>query len=336
MDDSAALVPVLIHRSQFPDRVRAALRESFANRRIDHRFHYDTPLRAHRWLRVHRAWSPSRTDPAGQAIYDDAFARVANEMAGSTSTVIGLGCGGGQKDARLLRRLAENGRPPRYVALDVSGPLVLIAREAAVPVVGPSGVTPVVADLLGATDLPEALEAHLAADGSRVLTFFGMIPNFEPRAILARLGAWVRPGDRLLFSANLVPEENLEAGMRRILPQYDNAETRQWLSTVLEDHGLPPESGRLEFAAEFIAGRPELRRFSAWWRVENASRAVVDEAEFGFQPGDRLRVFFSYRYTSATLRGLLNEHGLEVDQEWTASSAGEGVFLCRRAEGPSD
>ena len=65
-----------------------------------------------------------------------------------------------------------------------------------------------------------------------------MIPNFEPQVILPKLASLVRPADFLLFSANLAPGKNYAAGMKKILPQYDNAPTRDWLMTFLLDLGV--------------------------------------------------------------------------------------------------
>ena len=64
-----------------------------------------------------------------------------------------------------------------------------------------------------------------------------MIPNFEPEQILPKLASLIRPNDFLLFSANLAPGKNYAAGVKKILPQYDNCLTRDWLMTFLIDLG---------------------------------------------------------------------------------------------------
>ena len=56
---SSESVAVSIHPSQFPRAVEAALRDSLRARRMQHKFHYDTPKQALRWLRLHEALSPS-------------------------------------------------------------------------------------------------------------------------------------------------------------------------------------------------------------------------------------------------------------------------------------
>jgi hypothetical protein len=77
-----------------------------------------------------------------------------------------------------------------------------------------------------------------------------MIPNFEPRNILPRLAALIRPRDQLLFSANLASGQDYRAGVERILPLYDNALTRDWLSTWLFDLGIDPDAGTIRMDVE--------------------------------------------------------------------------------------
>ena len=56
-----------------------------------------------------------------------------------------------------------------------------------------------------------------------------MMPNSEPDLILPRLAGVVRRQDIMLLSANLAPGPDYEAGVRRVLPLYDNGLTRDWL-----------------------------------------------------------------------------------------------------------
>ena len=62
--DQNSPVSVLIHPSQFPGAIEASLRESLRTREMNHKFHYDTPKQTQRWLRLHEAFSPARTDSA--------------------------------------------------------------------------------------------------------------------------------------------------------------------------------------------------------------------------------------------------------------------------------
>jgi len=107
-----------------------------------------------------------------------------------------------------------------------------------------------VCDLATADDLAAVLDQQSNAGLTRLITFFGMIPNFEPQLILPKLAALVRPDDHLLFSANLAPGPDYAAGVQRILPLYDNFLTRDWLMTFLLDLGVEQGDGELRFSIE--------------------------------------------------------------------------------------
>jgi hypothetical protein len=154
-----------------------------------------------------------------------------------------------------------------------------------------------------------------------------MIPNFEPREILPRLASLVRPKDLLLFSANLAPGSNYAAGMKRILPQYDNALTRDWLMTFLLDLGIEKSGGNLKFEIE--AGCFGLKRVIARFHFSRARQVKVDGESFKLRRGESIRLFFSYRYTPERVQKVLKKFGLEVCGQWIAKSQEEGVFLCR-------
>ena len=68
--------------------------------------------------------------------------------------VIGLGCGGGQKDTRLLKLLKARGKEVFYTPCDVSTAMVLVARQTALTVVPEKNCFPFVCDLATADDLP--------------------------------------------------------------------------------------------------------------------------------------------------------------------------------------
>src|SRR5690349_10410549 len=135
---------VTIHPSQFPDAIRRDLFESLRRRQVNHKFHYDSPKQTQQWLALHQEFSPSRNDADCEAIYDQAFAEVAKLEAGQPIHLIGLGCGGGQKDTRLLKLLQSSGRKVSYIPSDVSVAMTLVARLAALTVIGEADCSPLV------------------------------------------------------------------------------------------------------------------------------------------------------------------------------------------------
>lgn len=335
----SAPVAVHIHPSEFPGALEAALEASLRQRRMPPRFLYDTPKRTRLWLRVQEAYSPAATDPSGRRIYELASAAAVRAVGNAASvTVVALGCGSGQKDAQLLGQLlAAGSRPVRFVPVDVSPGLVLMAREAALAAgVRANACAPLVMDLAAVADWDRALAAVLAPKDRRLVTFFGLLPNFTPGTVLGRLAALLRPGDALLASANLAPGPDYRAGVERIRPLYDNPLTREWVLAVLLDLGIEREDGELVFR---VADCPEgsgLRRvefdfvFRRSCALEHAGRT------HRFDRGEPFQLFFSYRHTPQRVAEGLRPHGLAVAEAWVNDAGEEGVFRCRREPSPPD
>jgi uncharacterized SAM-dependent methyltransferase len=226
--------------------------------------------------------------------------------------------------------LKESGKAVSYAPCDVSVAMVLVARETALGVVPAEKCFPLVCDIATTDDLPEFLSLGQEPGSARLITFFGMIPNFEPQSILPKLAALVRPGDSLLFSANLAPGPDYATGIQKVLPQYDNALTRDWLMTFLMDLGVEPDDGEIEFRIEEGPRDPGIKRIAVYFHFDGRRKVSVDQESFEFQPNDTVRLFFSCRYTPAFVRSMLAEHGLQVRQQWITQSEEEGVFLVQR------
>jgi L-histidine N-alpha-methyltransferase len=324
-----SVVNIAVHSSQAPDNVRRDLLASLRTRRVNHKFHYDSIKQTHKWLALHQAYAPSRNDDDGVATYDRAFAGAVRQIKARQVHLVGLGCGGGQKDTRLLKLLKTGGKAVSYTPSDVSVAMTLVAQQAAQPVVKEDKIFPLVCDLATADDLFPVLATHHAPRTTRLITFFGMIPNFEPQDILPKLVKLIRRPDTLLFSANLAPGADYAAGVAKILPQYDNELTREWLLTFLLDLGVERGDGELRFGVE--RGAKVLRRVLAQFYFKRACQFTVEGEVFTFRQGESIRLFFSYRYTPELVRAELTKHGLRVCDQWITRSGEEGVFLCRRA-----
>ena len=131
----SSAVNVVIHASQFPEKVRRDLLESLRARRVNHKFHYDSVKQTQKWLALHQAYSPSRNDADCRAIYEKSFKMATAQIKAKSVHVIGLGCGGGQKDTCLLKLLKKAGREIFYTPCDVEPAMVLTARRIALAVV---------------------------------------------------------------------------------------------------------------------------------------------------------------------------------------------------------
>lgn len=317
---------VFIDRSQFPENVRRDLLESLRHRTVNHKFHYESYKQAAKWLALHEAYSPARRDESCLRIYDDAF-RAARTALGATDVqLVGLGCGGGQKEARLLELFGE--RIAHYTPSDVSLPLVLTAREAARRSMQEEKCHAVVSDLATAEDLGATLST-IDSSHPRIITLFGILPNFEPAGLFSRVTKLLRPENLLLFSANLAPGKDYVTGVQTVLPQYDNELTHDWLLTLLLDLGFERTDGELRFTIE--TDDQNLCRITAHFHLSREREIRVSDEKILFRPGEQIRVFFSYRHTTETVRGLCEQHGLNILGQWLNDSAEEAVFLAKKA-----
>ncbi|HXB59024.1 MAG TPA: L-histidine N(alpha)-methyltransferase [Candidatus Acidoferrales bacterium] len=320
-----ALAQVTIHASQFPENVRRDLLRSLRSRKIAHKFHYDSVKQTQKWLALHQQFSPSRHDADCRAIYGKSFEAVAQKIKSKAVHLIGLGCGGGQKDTRLLKMLKAAGKEVFYTPSDVATAMVLTARQAALSAVPAKNCFPLVCDLETTDDLRAVFDSPLIRHASRIITFFGMIPNSEPEVILPKLASLIRRKDFLLFSANLAPGKDYAAEVKKILPQYNNTPTRDWLLTFLFDLGIGKNDGALRFEIET---KGDLKRIVANFHLKRACRVQIENNTFAFKHGEKIRLFFSYRYTPERVQKALAAHHLEAHEQWLAKSGEEGVFLC--------
>ncbi|MCU0787772.1 MAG: L-histidine N(alpha)-methyltransferase [Verrucomicrobia bacterium] len=317
-----------IHESQWPDSLATHLRDSLRRREVNPKFHYESPRQVRRWLRLHEAHSPARREADFRGTYPPAFNVVLEQLGREAVQLIGLGCGGGQKETALLRALVDGNRNVGFLAADVSPGMVISTLQAAWQHLDPTRCSGWVGDLPLAHDLGAFIEARTIPGARRVITFFGLIPNFEPEVTRTVLQRLVRPGDLVLCSANLAPGPDYRRGVEQVMPQYDNDLTRDWLGLLLADLGIL-DAGEICFRIEEAPVGSGLLRIQADFVFQRAASAHVEGDSFAFEARDVLRLFFSYRHTPATLASLLAPASLEPEASWVSASGEEGVFLLR-------
>ncbi|MBI3992819.1 MAG: L-histidine N(alpha)-methyltransferase [Candidatus Lambdaproteobacteria bacterium] len=350
---NADTLHVEVHASAFPAQRLDDLRRALAARDLAGKWLYESPAQAQAWLDYHAAWSPSRTDPALAALYGRAAAAALEPAGGRRGLhLVSLGCGGGHKDAALLALPAaqRTGGARHYTPLDISPSLVLTAATlvsathatiaqpgAAPPPGGPAGppalrIHPLVADLGHWPALGPWLDAQDGGRVRRLVTCYGLLPNFEPAPLLAWLAGLLRPGDGLLLAANLSPGGHA-ADAERIVAQYDNPHALRWYTLLLEHVGLPREAARLR-----VTTAP-LRDDGGAWCIEAHAvlRGALEPTLAGqtlhLAPGERWRLFYSNRFTAQALAAALDAAHLALRRHWLHADGEEGIFLCERAPG---
>jgi hypothetical protein len=319
-----------VHDSARANALALRRRESLFRGELDQRFHYLTERQAQLWMEVHKQHAPLFHDPEFSNIFKNAAAELAADLAGESVHLIGLGAGGGEKEALVLSALRSAGCRVSYTPLDVSLELALLSAEAGA---GQGGVkvTPVVGDLRALEDIQQWPGQ---SGGRRVFTAFGLAPNLMPGALYGRLAGALRPEDALLLSVNLapvskvnVPDDARKRACQEILPQYDNPETLRWLKQVLADWGISEALSEPVFAIQQLD--------SIWGIAANChwlSDVTFDweDALFKAEKGATLRIFYSLRYTPEDLRSVMQKNGLLLGAGYITACKQEGVWRAFR------
>ncbi len=309
-----------VHPSQYPGPVRARLEKGLRELRLPGRFLYDSWAQANRWLAYHGAYSPSRIDSSTEAAYDAAYEAALDGMTPGFRHV-SLGCGGGTKDHRLLSAARPN--VGTYMPIDTSPTLVVESALRNRTLV--SAVDPWVMDLEEALS-PEAFGSH---EEPRLFTAFGMVPNFELADFGDRLRRWLRTGDRIAISFNLSPGPQPEAAPR-IVPQYDNAPGRAWMTGALSELGLSVGAYELRFEARTLGTDGETWQVVAWADPHSGQAFQLPHQRIEWPAGRPLRVLISNRLTARAARAALEAWDLAIEWERVDALEEEGVWVARR------
>jgi len=320
---------VYLHSSQFPDQVYQDYLAGFKQQNIPHKFHYDSVKQSQKWLKIHQVFSPSRNNQDCVVSYEQSFAKTAQILNNNSLVeLIGLGSGGGTKDTLLLSSLVTTNKKLIYYPIDVSLSLAVISAQKARNNYPQVLVKPIVCDLLYADNLIQQLDQQ--NNSQKIITFFGMIPNFTPDEILPILNNFLNKDDLLLMSANLAPGNDYLTGIKKIMPQYDNNLTKDWLITILNDAGIIESNGQINFTIENDQKISDLKRINAHFLLNEDVTLQLDEETIKWHKHDKIQLFFSYRYTTEKLKNILQEYNINVVEYWEAPNQEEGIYLCQK------
>jgi uncharacterized SAM-dependent methyltransferase len=322
---------VAVHESAQPQPTRTRILAALKNRELDPSLLYSGLRQTLRWIDLHHAVSPAQTDVATTSLYDTAFRRAAELCRGNVIHLVSLACGDGTKDTRCLQLVRESGRAVIYTPTDVSLEMVLTAEETATTALRGLQTTPLLCELAHCSELPALLKSFDPSGAERIVLFLGTIHNFWPPDILRSVIYPVRSQDTLLIGANLAPSGNYDSAIKRILSQYDNAQTRPWLMGALSELNITPEDGALDFSIAPAETDPTLKRIQADFIFARDKQLNFFGVPVPFAANEKLRVFYSYRFTVEHLRAFLTQSRLTISEQWIAPNNEEGLFLCRRA-----
>ncbi len=275
--------------------------------------------------------SPIHGNPEFPRIYREAFAQVLDRLPSGEILLVGLGCGTGAKEMDLYASLKNRGRAAHFSAIDVSRDLLVIESAQKLAAAGAVTQRNLVCDLGQSAYLGEWLDEK-GANLPRLITFFGLVPNFPPSAVSRIFRAVLRPGDILLVSAHLAPVQNetpeeLTRAMTTVLPQYDNPETLAWITAALEHwelidlvHPLAMKIGQIEGIPAFLA--------QAHWKTNKPFEKWGQR--FSPKVEEPLQLFYSLRYTPPLFDNLWRRDGFDIERLSITSCRQEAIWSVRR------
>jgi hypothetical protein len=147
-----------------------------------------------------------------------------------------------------------------------------------------------------------------------LITLFGVLPNLNPLPLLRSIRRLMKKDDLLLFSANLAPGQSSHTGALRILPQYDNRPTRNWLEAAILRYRPKLPKGHLEFGVFPDPKQKTLARIEARW----------------ISPRKIHTVFSSRRPTSSQVEAWIRSAQMRKLERYLDSLGEEGLWLVTR------
>ncbi len=310
------MAEIEIHPSLATINLEEVLAASLRANRLDPKLLYVTSRQAELWREVSLKHSPIHTNAEFSRIYRDAYARFTEGIGAREVHLVGLGPGTGLKEAELATKLLSQGREVKFTAIDVSRDLVEEASRRVVAS-GAGDSRHLVCDLAELEFIKDRLDA-IDRELPRIFTFFGLVPNLEAAFVGELLRELLRPGDVLLASVHLAPVGegvSVEAAMRKILPQYDNAETLAWLNEAMIQWRLNESMQAPRIVLGERDGIPCIRGTAAW---ESADAAAF-------------QLFFSLRYTPQLFEELLRSAGVRGEMLALTACREEAIWAVRCA-----
>ena len=266
---------------------------------------YSHPSLGRLWKKVHLSCSPFLHRTELQRLHCLPSTRIRKHFGRQSYSLLALGCADGTKESLLLKKLPK---PTSLLALDTN---LSLARHAALrlPAFHKSARRGDLTSSLSLQFIFSQLSPH-----PTLITLFGVLPNLNPLPLLRSIRRLMKKDDLLLFSANLAPGQSSHTGALRILPQYDNRPTRNWLEAAILRYRPKLPKGHLEFGVFPDPKQKTLARIEARWISLRKIHTV----------------FSSRRPTSSQVEAWIRSAHMRKLERYIDSLGEEGLWLVTR------
>ncbi len=271
---------------------------------------YSHPSLGRLWKKVHLSCSPFLHRTELQRLHCLPSTRIRKHFGRQSYSLLALGCADGTKESLLLKKLPK---PTSLLALDTN---LSLARCAArrLPAFQKSARRGDLTSNLSLQFLFSQLSPH-----PTLITLFGVLPNLNPLPLLRSIRRLMKKDDLLLFSANLAPGQSSHTGALRILPQYDNRPTRNWLEAAILRYRPKLPKGHLEFGVFPDPKQKTLARIEARWISLRKIHTV----------------FSSRRPTSSQVEAWIRSAHMQKLERYLDSLGEEGLWLVQPSSHPA-
>jgi len=267
-------------------------------RYLPEKFFYWFPLSVKAWLDLCQEAGPYKNYGRSYQLISKHAPEIAKRLGGSRVRVVSLGAGQGDKDLVILNAFRELGIEARYQPVDASQSLVEMALRQATEAGFPTrGLKADVAN-------PQTFRALRSQERTpRLYLLLGNTLGVTgPVDFLGSLSRLLRPQDRLLVDGEVF-------NPRATLAGYDNPLNRRFAFAPLASVGL--EEGRDgELVFETQNGKiPGLYFIAKHFRAARPLRLLVAGHRLEFQPGEKIEMNSSCKYSPGVFPKLLRERG---------------------------
>lgn len=241
----------------------------------------------------------------------------------SNPNVVSLGVGSGEKERILLRALMQSGSP-RYVAVDISGPMVDAALNTAADLdIEKSGVVAFVEDL-------PLIREHWTSPV--VLCLMGNnFSNYDPGVLLTLVREQLTPNDMFLFDCHLLPDASEYDTWRHSVERiYGSAQNALFNMGPLIQRGANPSdcAFHLELITVDSPAGPSIRT-RKWLDVARNTSVRCGSCEVDLARGSRIELGFTFKHTLPQVRCHLARQGFGQVGSFVSQS-GENLLVLTR------
>ncbi|HKH12452.1 MAG TPA: L-histidine N(alpha)-methyltransferase [Rubrobacter sp.] len=224
--------------------------------------------------------------------------------------LVELGSGSASKTRALIEAmLAADGRPPRYVPLDVSGSALRESGERLVSEY--PGLE--IQGFIGDFDLSLGRLLGRPSDRGRLVAFLGgTIGNFTPekrRGFLGALRAGLRDGDRALIGLDLVKDERVLEAAYNDAAGVTARFNRNMIRVINRRLGADLDPALFSHRAVYAADR---ERIEMWLHSEAEQSVSTPHLEVHFDRGEGVRTEISAKFTPDSAALTFEEASLEL------------------------